>query len=184
MQLIGALAGTLFGGGAAATGAISATLPMAGGTLGGGLSIASILQGGASVLGVVSSIAAGAADADTAGAAAIDAEREAENETLKGIERKRSLTAALAEAIGEADAAHAASGVDLSFGSARQARKATYREADLAGTTDGYTTSTRINRLFERARSYRRTAKRAMTGGIFGGLPGALKGFSSILQRG
>lgn len=178
MMLLGALG---LGGGAATVAvpgiAGAATLVPAATS---GLSIASILSGTASVLGVVSTIAAGAADADAAEASAIDAETEAENENLKGIERRRSLKAAMAEAVGQADVAHAASGVDLSFGSAAQARQAAFREGDLALSGDVYTQQSRQNRLYERARSYRRTAKRARIGGWLGGLA---QGASALSRR-
>lgn len=209
--------GALFGGGAAAGGAaaasaaaagISATLPMAGATLGTtaatigsfafpaapaaaaastGLfsagTLSTILQGGATVLGLVSSIAAGAADRDQAEMMAADAEAEQSLETLKGIERRRSLKLATLEAIGEMDAAYAASGVDLSFGTAAQARQDALREADLGFTAESGTTMTRLARLTERAASYRAMGKRAMRAGVISGLAGALSSGASIVGR-
>lgn len=190
------------GGAAAATGLAASALPMAGlapvamagafpaapiaaagAAIGGGLSISSILQGGASVLGLVSSIAAGAADKERADAEAADADAEQSLETLKGIDRRRSLKLAAAEAVGELDAAYAASGVDLSFGTAQQARREAFRETDLGLTSDSTTTMSRLSRLSERAANYRRMGKRALAAGVIGGLSGALSSGASIFGR-
>ncbi len=55
-----------------------------------------------------------------------------------------------AEAVGASDEAYAASGVDLSFGSAARARTEVYRGLDLGLNTDTGTTATRLTRLDER----------------------------------
>lgn len=200
----------LFGGGAAAAAGISATLPMAGATLGGatlsaalpmagttlsaaaapaaaGLfsagTLSTILQGGASVLGLVSSIAAGQAEQEQMEMMAQDAEAEQPLETLKGIERSRSLKLSAIDAIGEMDAAYAGSGVDLSFGTAAQARQDALRELDLGLTSDAGTTMTRLSRLTQRAANYRAMGKRAMRAGIISGVAGALSSGASIAGR-
>lgn len=191
----------LFGGSAAAA---ASTIPMAGAaaaTVGSfafpaapaaaaagtaaasGISLSTILQGTASVLGLVSSIAAGQADRDQAEAMAADAEAEQPLEILKGIDRRRSLKLATIDAIGEMDAAYAASGVDLSFGTAAQARKEAFREADLGLTSEAGTTMTRLARLTERAANYRAMGKRAMRAGVVSGLAGALSSGASIFGR-
>ena len=178
--------GSLLGGGAtAATVAVpgiagaSTLMPAAAS----GISLASILQGTATVLGVVSSIAGGNAEADALNAQAIDAEREQEIETLSGIERRASIKATLAEALGQQDVAYAASGVDLSWGTASQARREAYREADLAITSAASTELTRNSRLMERAANYRASAKRARSAGIIQGLTGGLQGAASLAGR-
>lgn len=177
--LVGGLT-SLFGAGAAATGAAATGATVAAS----GLSLGSILQGTATVLGVVSSIAAGNAEADALNAQAIDAEREKPLETLQGIERRASIRRAMADAVGAQDVAYAASGVDLSFGTAAAARQDAFREADLALTSDAGTEQTRIARLSERAANYRRSAKQARRAGIFNGLVGGLQGAASIGGRG
>lgn len=197
-QLLAPVLGLFGGGGAAAAalgpgmwGASLATaVPLAGAfpaapiaAAATGISLSTILQGGASVLGLVSSIAAGAADREQAELAAADAEAEQPLETLKGIDRRRSLKLATIDAIGEMDAAYAASGVDLSFGTAAQARKDALREADLGMTSESGTTMTRLSRLTERAANYRAAGKRAMRAGIIGGLSGALSSAASIAGR-
>lgn len=171
MVLLGGLAGLLGGGGAAAGTAAA--------TAGSGISLASILQGTATVLGIVSTIGAGYAEADQAEAAAIDAEMEQSTETLQGISRRTSIKQAMMDALGAQDVAYAASGVDLSFGTARQARTDAYRETDLALTTSTGTEMTRIARLQERAKNYRTAAKQARLGGWLGGISKGIGGYLS-----
>lgn len=192
MFMLGGL-GSLIGGGAAAGATVAvpgiagaATLMPAGaglaaGAAAGGLSLSSILQGSATVLGLVSSIAAGNAEAEAAELSALDAESEQSLENLKGIDRRRSLKLAAADAIGEMDAAYAASGVDLSFGTAAQARTEAFREADLGLTSDASTTMGRFSRLQQRAAGYRTSAKRARSAGLINGLTGAL---GNLVQMG
>ncbi len=192
VALIGGVA-SLFGGGAAATtslatagtwAAANAGGAIAASTVGSGLSLASILQGTATVLGIVSSISAGNENAAALEMQAADTDREQPLETLQGIERRTSIKRAMADALGAQDVAYAASGVDLSFGTAANARKDAYREADVALTADAGTEATRKIRLSERAASYRRSAKQAKRAGLFEGLMGGLKGGMSFLERG
>lgn len=180
--LLGGLS-TLFGGGGAAAAAGTAAAAGAGTAAATGFSLSSILQGTATVLGVVSSIAAGNAEADALELQAQDAEREKPLENLQGIERRSSIKRAMADALGAQDVAYAASGVDLSFGTARAARTDAYREADLALTTDAGTQQTRTARLSERAANYRSSAKKAKSLGLLNGLAGGFKGFSDIAGR-
>ena len=176
--ILGGIASLLGGGGAAA--GTAATAGAAAGTAAtSGFSLASILQGTATVLGVVSTIGAGFATADQMKAQAIDAEMEQSLETLQGINRRSSIKAAMRDAVGAQDLAYAGSGVDLTFGTAVAARKDAYREADLALTTAVGTEQTRVNRLTERAANYRRGAKQAKLGGIF---EGAMKGIGGYLD--
>ncbi len=179
--LIGGLS-ALFGGGggaAATTAAAAAAVPVSS-----GISLASILQGTATVLGVVSSVAAGNAQGDALEMQAADAEAEQPLENLQGIERRSSLKRAMVDQLGQQDVAYAASGVDLSFGTARAARKDAYREADRALTADVGTQQTRVARLSERAANYRSSAKRARRAGLVNGVVGAAQGLSSIVERG
>lgn len=181
--LLSAVTSLFAGGGTAAAGAGASAAAGAAG-VSSGISLASILQGTATVLGVVSAIGAGNAEADMLEAQAIDAEREKPLETLQGIERRASIKRAMADAVGAQDVAYAASGVDLSFGTARQARTDAYREADLALTSDVGTEQTRIARLSERAASYRRAAKTARRSGLLKGVIGGLDGALSFAERG
>lgn len=178
--LLTGLAGLIGGGGAAAAGTAGAAAGAAGaaggaavGAAASGISLATILQGTATVLGLVTSIGAGAAEGDALEAQAIDAEREKSMETLQGISRRQSIRREMADAVGAQDVAYAASGVDLSFGTARAARTDAFRQADTALTIDTGNQETRVSRLSERAANYRRAAKNARRMGFINGLLGA-----------
>lgn len=174
----------LGGGAASAAGAAAGTAGTVAATAGTGISLSTILQGTATVLGVVASLGAANAEADRLEAEAIDAEAEKPLETLQGINRRQSIRKQFADAVGAQDVAYAASGVDLSFGTARQARSDAAREADLALATDVGMEQGRIIRLTERASSYRRAAKRAKKMGVVNALAGGLNTVSSFVERG
>ncbi|MGL4490516.1 MAG: hypothetical protein ACRCU5_13850 [Rhizobiaceae bacterium] len=148
-----------------------------------GFSLSSLLQGTMTVLGVVSEISAGKADAAQAELAAGDAESEKQIETLQGIDRRASIKRAMMDAVGAQDTAYAGSGVDLSFGTAAQARKDAFREADYALTSDVSTEDVRKSRLTERAANYRSQAKRAKSMGMFRGFSAGLKGLADMKDR-
>lgn len=180
VEMVLAAGAALFGsGGAAAAGATGAAAAASS-----GFSLAGILQGVATVGGLVASIAAGNEDAAQAELAASDAEQEKGLEVLQGIERRRSIRAAMRDATGAIGSAYAASGLDLSFGTAAQARTDAYREADLALTSDTSTESGRIARLSERAANYRSSAKRAKRMGVIRGVTGAASQLASFGARG
>lgn len=175
----------LFGsGGAAAAASSAASTAGAAATASSGISLAGILQGVATVGGLIASIDAGDADATQAELAASDAEQEQELEVLQGIDRRRSIRLAMRDAVGAAGSAYAASGVDLSFGSAAKAREDAFREADLALISDNSTQTGRIARLSERAANYRATAKRSRRLGLINGLAGAAQQGASFFKRG
>jgi hypothetical protein len=178
MMMMGALSGMLGGAGAAA-----GTAGAAASTASTGLSISSILQGVATVGGVVASIAAGNAEASNLKMQARDAEEEKTLEVLQSVDRKRSLLKGAQEAMGEIDTAYAASGVDLSFGSAAQAKKDVFRETDLSLNSESATTGSRLSRLTERAQNYYRMAKGAKLMSRIGGLTRGLSGFAEIADR-
>lgn len=170
----------LFGAGGGAAAATAGTAATAASS---GISLSTILQGTATVLGLMTSIGAGNAEADAMEAQAIDAEREKPLETLQGISRRQSIRRQMADAIGAQDVAYAASGVDLSFGTAREARSDAYREADTALAADVGNEQTRISRLSERAASYRRGAKNARRMGLINGLLGLTDNALQMSQR-
>ena len=176
-EMLIAVAGTLFGSG----GTAAATAGTAAST---GFSLSTVLQGIATVGGVVASLGASAAQAQAQELAAADAEQEQQLENLQGIERRRSIRASLRDALGAQDVAYAASGVDLSFGTAAQARSDAYREADLALTADNGTQLGRSARLMERAANYRSAAKRTKRFGAIKALAGGAGQAASIFERG
>ena len=188
--LIGGLT-SLFGGGAATTSVATAgtwAAANAGGAIAApaaasGLSLTSLLQGTATVLGIASSVAGGNAEASQAELAASDAEAEQPLENLQGIARRNSIKRQMADAIGAENVAYAASGVDLSTGTAAAARSDAYRDADLALTTDAGTQETRLSRLSERAKNYRQMAKQSRRSGWLTGLTGGLNTLLSFNER-
>lgn len=179
MELFAGIGASLLGGGAAGTGAAAGA---AAGISTGGL-ISTILQGTATVLGVASAFSAGAAEEDALKAQAIDAEREQAVQNLQGIERRGSIKAAMRDAQGAIDSAYASSGLDLSFGTAAQAKQEAYREADMMTTTNTGTELGNGARLMERAANYRNSAKRARRAGIVQGLTAGIGGAADIARR-
>lgn len=181
----GAVIGThaLYGGAVTAAQLAAGSAAAAGAAAGTGLSISSILQGTAGVTGLVAAISSGNAEAASLSAEAADAEREKGFEVVQNVERRRGLLAAASESIGEADVAYGASGLDLSFGSANEARRQVFREVDLAADSDTETTRMRLDRLGERARGFRRLAKQSRRLGLVSGLGRGLGVASSLQQQ-
>ena len=159
--------GALFTGGAGGSGIITTLAPAAAGASGGGFSLAGILQGVATVAGIAGTLAAGRADAQAHEQAARDADMETAVETLQGIDRRRSIKGALIDAVGAQDVAYAASGADVSFGTAAQAREDAFREADFASSSATNTELQRTSRLAERGANYRLAARRARSGAVW-----------------
>jgi len=185
MELAASFVTSIFGGGAstAAAGAGAAATSAVAAPAAAGFSLSSLLQGTATVLGMVQSINAGKADAEAANAAADDAAREVPLETLQGITRRTALKKEMMNSIGQQDVAYAASGVDLSFGTPLQARTEAFREADLGLTSDVGTEQARVGRLQEREAEYRKRAKRARQSGLFNAAIIGVKGASSTADR-
>ena len=185
MELATSFVTSIFGGGAstAAAGAGAAAGGAATAAAAPSFSLSSLLQGTASVLGMVQSISAGKADAEAANAAADDAAREVPLETLQGITRRTALKKEMMDSIGQQDVAYAASGVDLSFGTPSQARTEAFRQADLGLTSDAGTEQTRIGRLNEREAEYRKRARRARQSGLFNAAIIGVKGATSTADR-
>lgn len=179
-----ALTGAAGSAGAAAGTASTAATAGTAAASSGGFSLATLLEGGATLLGAFSAIGAGEAQADRMELAARDAEAEIPLETLQGISRRASIKAELADAIGSQDVAYAASGVDLSFGTPAVARREAFREADYALTTDAGTQQVRTSRLAERAQSYRRMGRQARSRGYASALFGGLDYGATLLNRG
>ncbi|MCZ4073542.1 hypothetical protein [Agrobacterium sp. LMR679] len=182
MELAASFVTSIFGGGGAAaagaaTGAVTTGVAAPAAT---GFSLSSLLQGTATVLGMVQSINAGNADAEALNAAADDAAREVPLETLQGITRRTALKKEAMDSIAQQDVAYAASGVDLSFGTPMQARKDAFRQLDLGITSDVGTEQTRIGRLQEREAEYRKRASRAKRSAMFDAAMIGFKGATSI----
>ncbi|WP_057465813.1 hypothetical protein [Pseudovibrio sp. POLY-S9] len=179
-MLIGTLMSTVAG-----TAATTATAgAAAAGAAVSGISLPGILQGVTGILGIMSSLNASEQEADMFEAQAIDAEAQKPLETLNGIERRTSIKQDLLQSVGEQDAAFAASGVDLSFGTPSEARKDAFADADRALTADNATQSSNTLRLDEKAKNYKLRARRARSAGVMSALTSGVGVISSIAQRG
>lgn len=145
---------------------------------------ASILSGGATVLSVVNAGRAGDAKAMALNAQADDAITDSRIADLQGLDRQNSLKAAMVDRLGTRDVATAASGVDLSFGTAAIARRQDVTASERALSIDQNTTNTQVARLQERAANYRVQAKQASAGGLATAASLGLEGAAKILKRG
>lgn len=151
------------------------------GTAGGGLSMSQILAGTATALSAVASIGASNAEADALRQQAADQDMQQSLETVQDIGRRTSIKREMLAALGQREAAYAASGVDLSFGTAAETRTEALRDADLALTTSAGTTLGRQSRQREAAIAYRRQASKTHGLGLLSAASGLAGGFAKIL---
>jgi hypothetical protein len=183
--IIGLFTSAVGGGSAAAAGGAAATGAAAtGAAAAGGISLASILQGTATVLGVATAISAGNQQAQQLELQAEDQQRQIPQTMLQGVAQRTAIKKQLQDAIGAEDVAYAASGTDLSFGTPGQARKDAFREADNAITTQVGTEQTTIARLDERTKNYLQMANKARSSGLFDAAITGIKGLTSFSNRG
>ena len=125
----------------------------------------SILSGGATVLSLMAqrqantSMMMGAEmDALNLEGQADDTRLEIGQERVTGANRRNSIRRALLETIGDRDAAYAASGVDLSFGTPAVAREQAAASAERALGQDRDTQAINVSRLEQRAANLRSRA--------------------------
>jgi hypothetical protein len=167
MQVLVALGAKLFAGGTTAAAA------------GSGLSAASILQGAATIGGVLASIGAGKAQAESYKAQAFEAELERENENAQHVQRASAFKRELLRIVGENDVSYAAAGIDLSAGAPADARQEQQSRVASEISIDRATTDARMAMLKARAASLRRLARNARTKNLLGGLDQGLAGLAS-----
>lgn len=148
---IGPIMGALMGGGAAGIGAGAAAL--------GGSGMMAAIQGGSTLLSIVSGMNAADEEAANFGMQAADAEQNIQLENLKGIGRRTSLKNEAFDVLGEQQVAFAAGGQDLTFGSPVNAQNEVFEELDSAVQSDNFTQSTRTDRLKQNAKNYRRAGR-------------------------
>lgn len=144
----------------------------------------SILQGGATAASVLAATRAGEDKAFGLEQAALDAELETKIEGVQGLARRSSIRKALVAAIGERDVATAASGVDLSFGTPKVARREAVVDSERALAIDASTEELRKSRLISRATLYRYLADEAREGGLYKAIGLGLSGLGGLLRRG
>lgn len=160
------IGGAIGFGGAAAGGAGAAA--KTGGllaTLGKASTWGSILSGGATVLSLMAQRQANTSMMVGAEMDALNLEGQAEDtrieigqERVSGENRRNSIRRALLETIGDRDAAYAASGVDLSFGTPAVAREQAAASAERALGQDRDTQEINVSRLEQRAANLRTRA--------------------------
>lgn len=156
----------------------------AAGAAAGGSTVASILSGGATALSILYGLSSANEAATSMELSAKDAELEIAGEDLQGLQRRNALKTSLLDSLGEMDAAYAASGVDLSFGTPSQARKEAMADADRALTLDAMTTMQRGARLQERAKMYRIGARSKRGGALAAGIAKGADFATSLYERG
>jgi hypothetical protein len=125
----------------------------------------SILSGGATVLSLMAQRQANTSLMVGAEMDALNLEGQAEDtrldigqEEVAGANRRNSIRRALLETIGDRDAAYAASGVDLSFGTPAVAREQAAASAERALGQDRDTQEINVSRLEQRAANLRSRA--------------------------
>lgn len=167
--------GTILGGGSVAAGTI---MPVAATAASTGISLSSILTGTASLLSVISGMAGASADAEALNQQAREADMEQQTAAVKGKANQLAIKREMMDAVGQRDVAAAASGVDLSFGTAAQVRKEAFREADQALDSNSLTTMSTMSQYEQRAATYRKRAKQVKSAGIMNALVGGLTAFA------
>lgn len=142
------------------------------------------LQIGATGLGALSGLAAGEQKAAALTAQATDAEIQSDSERIAGTERRAGLKAAAAEQMAERQAAYAAGGVDLSFGTPVTAKAQDLAQAERALAIDQGNEDINRARLLEKANSYRLAAKEARRGAMIGALTKGVETSIAFGRRG
>lgn len=161
-------------------GALSLGLPSLGGA---GSLFTSILSGTATVAGMMGAVGAGDEKARTLTAQAMDARTEQDIEGLRGTDRRNSLRQSLLKTLGERDVAAAASGIDLSYGTAALARDEAERDAESALTIDQSTEDFRVGRLKERESEFLRSAASARKAGRIKAYGAGIQGGAALANR-
>lgn len=176
--------GSAIGGATGAVGAPMNIVPAVTQTATTGSFLSSILQGSAGLVGAMGAVRAGQSQAEAYRMQAGDARIDARQEEIAGMQREDGLKRKLLASLGERDAATAASGVDLSFGTPVIARDQAMEDANRAVSMNQSETEMRRARLMARAASYQRMASEAESAGMFKGVGSLLLTAGSIGRRG
>ena len=173
------------GAGAAAAGTAAAgTAAAAGTSLFSASTIGTLLSGGASLVGAMAALRKGQDEADQLNLQAVDTDRQAGQADIDAENRQNSLRRGLIKQIGEQDVAYAASGLDLSFGTAAQARADAEKDAANALTTDTENEAATKLALARRAQQYRMAAKQARSAGMLSAIGTGIGAAADIFARG
>lgn len=146
-------------------GASGATALASSGLGGAASTVGSILSGGASLLQMSALRQAGRQKQQSLAFQAQDTATEIAQENIQGAGRTNSLRQALLDTIGERDAAYAASGVDIGFGTPALARQEASAAAESAIAQDTAGTTARVSRLNARAKNLMLMARQARRSG-------------------
>lgn len=164
------------------------TAASAGSTLLGALGKTSLwmsaLSGGATVLSMMQRQQASEMDALNLESQAEDTKLDIGQERVQGENRRNSIQRALLESIGDRDAAYAASGVDLSFGTPAVARQQASEAAERALNQDSDSENFNVSRLNQRAANLRMRANQTRKSGRTAALVEGLSAGASLLRRG
>lgn len=154
------------------------------GSAGLGSTALSVLQGAAGLGGMLSSIAQGATASQSYKVQAAQADAEANQEQLAGMQRTTALKRELARVVGQSDVVYAAGGTDIGGGIAEDARQAASKRAVTEISVDRSMTDARIALQKARASGYRRLADGAELAGWLGGLTTGAKTAFDFYKRG
>lgn len=154
------------------------------GSLFGGSSWLTLLQGGSMALSAMATLNAGQEKSDSLLAAANDATMQAGTEQIAGQQRQASLKRQAADQMAERDAAFAASGVDLSFGTPKIAKAQDVLDSERALAIDQGNTDATVARLKERAANYQSAAKSARSASVMKAVLTGADGVLGINRRG
>ena len=145
---------------------------------------ASLLQGGAGLVGAMSAMRAGRATAAAYRSQAADTRLEVNQEAIDATDRQTSLRKQLVAALGERQTAYAASGVDLTFGTPQQAQREAIVTANDVISRDQSTSDIRRSRLRARADTLDAMASDAEDAGAIKGLGIGLSTAGALFARG
>lgn len=175
----GAAAGGLQMAGAGA--ALGGAFPAAPGMAAGGLSA---LQGVMTAVSVLGAIGQGLSAASESREMAAQAELQAGQEKVAGLQRQNQIRRSLAQVLGENDVAFAAAGIDISHGIADQARSTAHKRAAQEISIDRQDADFRAAMHRMRASGYRRRARGQVGGALLGALGSGANYAIDLVGRG
>lgn len=143
-----------------------------------------VLQGAMGLGSALSAIGQGKAASASYQLQATQADAEATQEKIAGMQRTTALKRELLKAVGESDVVYAAGGTDVGAGVAADARRSAAQRASTEISVDRSLMDARIALAKARASGYRRLAGEAETGGLIGGLTAGAKTAFDIYKRG
>lgn len=173
----GASATAAGAGAAAATAGAGAAAAGAGAAAAGGITLTQVLSGVATVGSIFSTIAAGAAEAESLKNQAWEAQMQKGQEQIESVRRTTDMKRELARVLGENDVAYSAAGIDISSGVAAQGRATAETRAAQEVSIDRDQTAARGAMYDARSSMLRGMARRRMATAVGSA---AMTGFQSF----